>query len=412
MAEDEKFEASRAMRRAMLGPDYVDAQTSDPNPALREFSDYLTSMAWGVWTREGALSTRDRSLVVLAMTAALGRMDEFRLHVSARLADRCHRRRIGRAALPDRGLLRRAGRGLGPTIAAGRARRRANRRLIVTVGFVGLGNMGSVLAANLVGSGHDVVSHDLAGPERNPAGATFAENLAELAGRADIVVLSLPDGAASERVAREIAATPQRRVGAVVDTSTIGVAAAREIDTLLAEAGVGYVDAPVSGGVAGATARTLLVMYAGPDAACRTAEPVLAGLSDRRRQVGDRPGMAQALKLANNFLSATALAATSEAIAFGLSVGLDMATMLEVIDGSSGQSAATRDKFPNHVATGRYGAGFANSLMAKDLQLYLSAVRAQDAPSVLGLVTGSVWERFATEEPGVDFTRIYPFVAR
>ena len=78
--------------------------------------------------------------------------------------------------------------------------------------------------------------------------------------------------------------------------------------------------------------------------------------------------MAQALKLANNFLSATALAATSEAIAFGLSVGLDMGTMIEVIDGSSGQSAATSDKFPNHVLTGRYGAGFANSLMAKDLQ--------------------------------------------
>ncbi len=283
---------------------------------------------------------------------------------------------------------------------------------MATVGFVGLGNMGSVLAGNLVGSGHDVVSHDVAGPERNPAGATFADDLAELAGRADVVVLSLPDGAASERVAREIAAAPQRRVGAVVDTSTIGVAAAREIDGLLAEAGVGFVDAPVSGGVAGATARTLLVMYAGPDAACRTVEPVLAGLSDRRRRVGDRPGMAQALKLANNFLSATALAATSEAIAFGLSVGLDMGTMLEVIDGSSGQSAATSDKFPNHVATGRYGAGFANSLMAKDLRLYLSAVRAQGAPSVLGLVTGSVWERFAAEEPGVDFTRIYPFVAR
>ena len=84
MAEDENFEASRAMRRAMLGAEYVDAQTTDPNPVMREFSDYLTSTAWGVWTRGGALSTRDRSLVVLAMTAALGRMDEFRLHVSAR----------------------------------------------------------------------------------------------------------------------------------------------------------------------------------------------------------------------------------------------------------------------------------------------------------------------------------------
>jgi 4-carboxymuconolactone decarboxylase len=84
VVDDERFEAALAMRREMLGAAYVDAQTSDPNPVMREFSDYLTSMAWGVWTRGGALSARDRSLVVLAMTAALGRMDEFRLHVSAR----------------------------------------------------------------------------------------------------------------------------------------------------------------------------------------------------------------------------------------------------------------------------------------------------------------------------------------
>jgi 3-hydroxyisobutyrate dehydrogenase-like beta-hydroxyacid dehydrogenase len=280
------------------------------------------------------------------------------------------------------------------------------------VGFVGLGNMGSVLAGNLVGTGHDVVSHDTAGPERSPAGAAFTDDVAELAGRVDMVVLSLPDGAVSERVAGEIAGTPERRVTVVVDTTTIGVAAAQAIDGLLREAGVGYVDAPVSGGVAGARARTLSVMYAGPDAACRAAEPVLAGLSDRRRRVGERPGMAQALKLANNFLSATALAATSEAIAFGLSVGLEMETMLEVIDASSGQSAASRDKFPNHVLTGRYAAGFANSLMAKDLKLYLGAVAARGAPSALGAVTESVWEQFAAAEPGADFTRIYPFVAR
>jgi 3-hydroxyisobutyrate dehydrogenase-like beta-hydroxyacid dehydrogenase len=281
---------------------------------------------------------------------------------------------------------------------------------VASVGFVGLGNMGSVLAANLVGAGHDVVSHDVSGPERNPKGAAFATDLTELAGRVDVVVLSLPDGSASEHVARTLADAPQRRAGHIVDTSTVGLAAALAIDGLLAKAGVGYVDAPVSGGVAGARARTLSVMYAGSDAACEAVEPVLEGLSDRRLRVGDRPGMAQALKLANNFLSATALAATSEAVAFGVSVGLDMGTMLEVIDASSGQSAATRDKFPNHVLTGRYGAGFSNSLMSKDLKLYLGAVEAQGAPSVLGKITEAVWERFAEAEPGVDFTRIYPFV--
>ncbi len=282
---------------------------------------------------------------------------------------------------------------------------------VETVGFVGLGNMGSVLAGNLVGAGHRVMSHDVSGPGRSPAGAEFVSDLAQLARHADVVVLSLPDGGTAEQVARVIAEAPQRRVTHVVDASTVGVGAARAIDGLLARTGIAYVDAPVSGGIAGARARTLSVMYAGTDAACRAVEPVLAGLSDRRRRVGDRPGMAQALKLANNFLSATALAATSEAIAFGLSVGLDMETMVEVIDASSGQSAATSDKFPNHVVTGRYAAGFANSLMSKDLKLYMGAVEAQGAPSVLGSVTESVWDQFAAAEPGADFTRIYPFVA-
>ena len=84
MAGDDQLESARALRRAMLGDAYVDAQAEDPNPVLREFSDYLTSMAWGVWARGGALSPRDRSLLVLAMTAALGRMEEFKLHASVR----------------------------------------------------------------------------------------------------------------------------------------------------------------------------------------------------------------------------------------------------------------------------------------------------------------------------------------
>jgi 3-hydroxyisobutyrate dehydrogenase-like beta-hydroxyacid dehydrogenase len=270
--------------------------------------------------------------------------------------------------------------------------------------------MGSVLAGNLVASGHVVVTHDAAGPARNPDGATFLTEVAPVGSRGDVVVLSLPDGAASEQVARAIVSAPERRTAQVVNTSTIGVAAARVVDELLAAEGIGYVDAPVSGGVAGARARTLSVMYAGADEACAAVDDVLAGLSDRRRRVGDRPGMAQALKLANNFLSASSLVATSEAVAFGLSVGLDMGTMIDVLNSSSGQSAATSDKFPNHVLTGRYAAGFANSLMSKDLRLYLSAADGQGSPSVLGQVTAEVWERFTASQPGVDFTRIYPFV--
>jgi 3-hydroxyisobutyrate dehydrogenase-like beta-hydroxyacid dehydrogenase len=279
------------------------------------------------------------------------------------------------------------------------------------VGIVGLGNMGSALASNLVGTGFDVVGHDAAGADRAPAGVRHVATVADVARAADVIVCSLPDRAASDAVASELLATTDRATTHVVDTSTVGVAAARALDARLTGGGVAYVDAPVSGGVAGARARSLAVMYAATDDACAHVEPVLAGLSDRRHRVGDRPGLAQAMKLANNFLSATALVATSEAIAFGVGAGLEMATMLEVLNGSSGRSAATEDKFANHVLTGRYASGFTSSLMAKDVQLYLDATREQQGPATIGAVTAAVWDDFARREPGVDFTRIYPFVS-
>lgn len=282
--------------------------------------------------------------------------------------------------------------------------------VVGVVGFVGLGNMGRVLAANAAQRGLPLVAYDAAGHEHVPAGAVAAAGVAEVAAKADVVVFSLPDGSASLQVASEIAASPEKRVGHVLDTSTIGVRAARAVADRLRRAGLGYVDAPVSGGVAGARARSLVVMYSGSDAACEAVAPVVEALSDRRWKVGDRPGMAQALKLANNFLSATALAATTEAVAFGLSAGLDMGTMLEVLDNSSGHSSATADKFPNHVATGRYAAGFANTLMAKDVRLYLEEARASSGRTDIGQLMASVWERFAAEEPGADFTRIFPFL--
>ncbi|MET8976551.1 NAD(P)-dependent oxidoreductase [Streptomyces sp. NPDC004539] len=276
------------------------------------------------------------------------------------------------------------------------------------VGFVGLGNMGGALAANVVRAGLELVAHDAAGPARTPLGARWAPSPADVARAADIVVLSLPDGTVCAEVVRQLAGARGRRVTHVVDTSTVGVTAARNMAGI---SGVSYVDAPVSGGVAGARRRTLMVMYAGTDDDCARVEPVLAGLSDRRRRVGDRPGQAQALKLANNFLSATALAATSEAVAFAVRAGLDMAVVLDVLDASSGRSGATAEKFPDEVLTGRYASGFSNALMAKDVRLYLREASGARAAVTVAEVTRAVWEAFAEAEPGSDFTRIYPFTA-
>ena len=124
MPDNDDFNAALALRRAMLGDAYVDAQAADPNPTMGEFSDHITSMAWGVWARGGVLSTRDRSLLVLAMTAALGRMEEFRLHASE---DRTGVTddELDELLLPDCGLLRRPGRERGQAGAPGRAGRAA-----------------------------------------------------------------------------------------------------------------------------------------------------------------------------------------------------------------------------------------------------------------------------------------------
>lgn len=196
----------------------------------------------------------------------------------------------------------------------------------------------------------------------------------------------------------------------VVDTSTAGVEATERMAVTLGRGGIGLVSAPVSGGTAGARARTLSVIHSGAPSDCTAVRPVLEGLSDVIHHVGDSPALAQAMKLANNFLSATALSATSEAVAFGVAMGLDMERMLEVLNASSGRSAASEDKFPSHVLTERYASGFANTLMAKDVLLLLDAVNATGAPHDVAMKTAEIWLQFAEREPGVDFTRIYPFV--
>jgi 3-hydroxyisobutyrate dehydrogenase-like beta-hydroxyacid dehydrogenase len=278
------------------------------------------------------------------------------------------------------------------------------------VGFIGLGNMGTPLAGNLVASGFEVVTYDAKSADHNPEGARFLPSAADVARTSEVVVLCLPDGKVSTAVTDEILAAPDRTATTVIDTSTIGVPYSQAIDAKLTSAGVGFVDAAVSGGPAGARARTLAVMYAGADETVRAVQPVLAGLSGKLFHVGDKPGFAQAIKLANNFLSATYLLACSEAVRFATSLGIDAATMLDVINASSGQSSATADKFPNQVLTGKYASGFANNLMSKDVTLYLEAVRATGGPSAAGELTASIWAKFAADEPGVDFTNVYRFV--
>ena len=276
------------------------------------------------------------------------------------------------------------------------------------VGFVGLGNMGGPMAANLAAAGTSLLVYDKAGTaERAPEGAEIAQSLGEIARRAGTVLLSLPAGAAVAAVAAEIAAADPR--GTVIDTSTIGVAAAAKVGEILARAGIVYLDAPVSGGVAGVRAGTIAVMASGPVEAFEAARPLLSAMAANLFHVGTRQGQGQAMKLANNFLSGVAMAATSEAVRFGETQGLDMKTMLDVLNVSTGRNTATSDKFPNRVLTGTHDAGFTTTLIHKDVGLYLEAVAAAGTRGVVGRAVGGTLAAVEADLPGEDFTRIYPW---
>lgn len=281
----------------------------------------------------------------------------------------------------------------------------------LNVGFVGLGNMGRQLAANVAAAGLDLIVYDVAdAAKRAPRTAKVAASLEEVGQAANLLVLSLPNGGVVTAVLTELldlGHVPE----VVLDTSTVGPFAAREAAAMLSTRGSQYCDAPVSGGVSGAVARTIAVLFSGPDSAYERARPVLDGLSDRVLRVGDQPGAGQVVKLANNFLSASALAATSEAVRFAEGMGVPMSVLLEAVNAASGRSQATADKFVNHVLTGRYSSGFSSDLMDKDVSLYLDVVTRSGAPDRIGDVTAQIWHEFAEAAPGVDFTRIYQHVS-
>ena len=280
-----------------------------------------------------------------------------------------------------------------------------------TLGFIGLGNMGGPMAHNLAAAGHEVVFFDAAGTQAlAPPGAACAESAADLAQRASIVFLCLPDGPTVLKVAQEIADCPARAARIVVDSTTAGIADARAAHDLLAEAGIRYADAPVSGGTKGSKAGTLAMMVAAPDDLYAEIEPYLRPMAANARQVGTQPGQGMALKLLNNFLSATAMAATSEAVAFGVSQGLDMMTILETVNLSTGRNTATEDKFPNRIANGAFDAGFATKLMAKDLRLYEESVTAAGSPRRLAGQLREIWDGVEAARPDSDFTEIYRHV--
>jgi 3-hydroxyisobutyrate dehydrogenase len=283
---------------------------------------------------------------------------------------------------------------------------------VKVVGFVGLGNMGQPMATNVARAGFELICFDAAGTQqRLPEGARAADDLATVVAGADTVLLSVPDGGATRAIADEIVAAEVRRITTVVDLSTVGPQIAGEVADRHREVGVTYTDGPVSGGVAGARAATISMMFAGPDEVLEANRSVLEAIAGNVFHVGTRAGQGQAMKLLNNYLSATALAATSEAIAFGVAEGLDMGVILEVLNVSTGRNSASVDKFPNRVVTGTYDAGFHTRLMAKDVRLFLDSVARTGTAATVAASVADVWHCADEAMPGSDFTQIWQYVS-
>jgi 3-hydroxyisobutyrate dehydrogenase-like beta-hydroxyacid dehydrogenase len=260
------------------------------------------------------------------------------------------------------------------------------------VGFVGLGTVGGPMARRLVQAGHHVSVYDIA-PEAvtrlAEAGAEVCESARAVADAAELVLVSLPSPEVVSEVAGQLAGGSALRV--YVDLSTTGPQVAEGVAELLGTAGVGVVDAPVSGGKAGAESGQLTVMAAGAPENIAIARPVLELVGSRIFVVGDRPGQGQAVKVINNLMSACSVAITAEATSLGVKAGLDPATLLEVVAASSGSNTAAAQKFPAYVLTRTFHQGFRLNLMAKDVRLCLSEARRHSVPMLLGATVEQLW---------------------
>ncbi|MEX3015615.1 3-hydroxyisobutyrate dehydrogenase [Gymnodinialimonas hymeniacidonis] len=276
------------------------------------------------------------------------------------------------------------------------------------IGFIGLGNMGAPMAANLAEAGHEVVGFDTA------EGVGTSASAAEAASGADVVITMLPNGAILRAVASEV--IPAMRPGAVfVDCSTVEVDAAREVAAQADAAGLGWLDAPVSGGVGGAAAGTLTFMVGGGEAAFETVTPLFDIMGQKAVLCGPA-GNGQAAKICNNMILGVTMIATCEAFAMADKLGLSRQSMFDVVSTSSGYSWTMNAYCPApgvgpvSPADNDYQPGFAAELMLKDLDLSQAAAAAADADTPMGQAALKLYRQFVEDEDGMgrDFSAMLP----
>ena len=272
--------------------------------------------------------------------------------------------------------------------------------------------MGAPMAINLANAGHEVVGFDPVGAI--PAGVARAQSAQDAAHGADVVITMLPNGAIAHSVATDI--VPIMTKGAVLlDCSTIDVASARAMDQLAQDHAIGFLDAPVSGGVGGATAGTLTFMVGGTDQAFAIANPLFEVMGQKAVHCG-AAGNGQAAKICNNMILGVTMIGTCEAFALADKLGLDRQAMFDVVSTSSGYSW-TMNAYcpapgigPQSPADNSYKPGFAADLMLKDLRLSQQAAKDVDADTPMGAAATALYQTFVEHEDGAgqDFSAMLP----
>jgi 3-hydroxyisobutyrate dehydrogenase len=291
---------------------------------------------------------------------------------------------------------------------------------MATIGFIGLGNMGAPMAANLVKAGERVLSFDLVPTLREAAakdGAEIAADARDAAQNSEIVITMLPAGAHVRAVWADV--LPAARKSALfIDCSTIDVASARAVHAMAAEHGIGSLDAPVSGGVGGAKAATLTFMVGGAAEAFARGKPVLERMGKRIVHCGEA-GNGQVAKICNNMILGVSMIAVSEAFVLGEKLGLSHQALFDVASASSGQcwSLTSYCPVPGPVpaspANNSYKAGFAAALMLKDLKLAREAAQSVHANTALGAKAAEIYGAFESSGDGAsDFSGIINLIRR
>lgn len=285
------------------------------------------------------------------------------------------------------------------------------------IGFIGLGNMGAPMAANLAAAGHSVRGFDVAGTTAE--GVAVADDIASAVSGADVVITMLPNGVILRDVAAQ--AIGHMRAGAVfIDCSTVDVESARNAAQAAEKARLMWVDAPVSGGIGGAAGGTLTFMAGGSDAAFAAASPLFDIMGQKAVHCGDA-GAGQAAKICNNMILGATMIATCEAFALADKLGLDRQKMFDVVSTSSGYSWSMNAYCPapgvgpTSPADNNYTPGFAAELMLKDLGLSQQAAALVNADTPMGAAALALYKQFVEDEDGLgkDFSAMLPrFAAR